>query len=528
MTRPTAALRTDAVLIEQWIRAAREDPVEVVCRQALRHRQLKGEASLAENPAKSWELDQFQIDLVNAVADVWRPVTRINHERKTQISVVSGHGPGKTHTAALIVHVFQACWAARSIVTAPKFDQVKTRLFAAIHKIDQRAEPWYRATHELGDTSAYWYNTDGSRDRNYCILGETAKSPENLAGHHEEYQLVVVEEATGVPEVLFPVILGALSTGTIQILVMISNGTKRTGTFADSHLKPKEAANYFRYKISFEHSRRVSRKWADRLIAKYGRNSPIVKVRVFGEFAADEPGQLISLQDIVDARGREAKSDGSIPRKRISIDVAAGGDCETVLTLCDHHQSIVIGRRMRRFSFEQYRMKDQVADEAIKLWKEFGLAPTNGDKFIVDSIGPGNGVAGELLARGYPVVFHQGGAGSADPKRWRNQRVQSYMSCRNVFRDGLIVFDDKFVEDEEEWDDLTAQLCAIVSKDNADRVEDLETKKELVERLGFSPDLADSLSMQWSAIPPTVITGAQRSGGAVVTLGQRSTILENL
>lgn len=520
--------RTDAELLRNWIIAARADPVEIVCRQALRHRKLPGEASLNQDPAKSWELDQFQIDIVNAVADIWREKTVINHERKTQISVVSGHGPGKTHTAALLAHVFEACWPGRVVVTAPKFDQVKTRLFAAIHKIDQRAEPWYRKTHQMGDTSAYWYNEDGTRDRNYCILAETAKSPENLAGHHAEYQLVIVEEATGVPEALFPVILGALSTGVLQILVMISNGTKRTGTFADSHLKPREAQHFFRYKISFEQSRRVSRKWADRLIAKYGRNSPIVKVRVFGEFAADEPGQLISLQEIIDAQGREAKSDGSIPRKRISIDVAAGGDCETILTLCDHHQSLVIGRRMRRFSFEQYRMKDQVADEAEKLWKEFGLSAANGDKIVVDAIGPGNGVAGELMKRGYPVVFHQGGAGSADPKRWRNQRVQAYLSMRNVFRDGMLAFDDKFLESEEDWDDLVAQLCAIVAKDNADRVEDLETKQELVERLGFSPDLSDSLSMQWSSIPPMTLAGAQRAGGATITSAQRSTMLENL
>lgn len=512
MTVAQKRKQSDQALLERWILAAREDPVNVIVRQALRHRALPGESSLLQDPARSWELDQLQIDLINAVADVWRKKTIINHERKTQISVCSGHGPGKTHTAALIAHVFQACFPGRVIVTAPKFAQVKTRLFAAIHKIDQRAEPWYRATHEMGDTSCYWFTESGEKDRNYCILGETAKSPENLAGHHETYQLVIVEEATGVPESLFPVIFGSLSTGVIQILVMISNPTQRTGTFADSHLKARESKNFFTYKIGFEQSHRVSRKWAQRLIDKYGRNSPVVKVRVMGEFASDEPGQLISLQWINNARNKDALADGSIPRRRISVDCAGGGSAETIITLCDHHQSKVVARRMRRHSFELERATDQTADAAELMWKDNGCSAVNGDMFVVDSIGVGQGAAGELLKRGYPVVFHQGGAKSADFAKWRNQRVQAYMSCRNTLRDGLLEFDENFLEDEQDWDDLEAQLCAIRTKDNGDRVEDLETKEELVMRLGFSPDMADSLSMQWSSMVPALITGTQTSG----------------
>ena len=523
----------DIELWRKWILAAREDPVEVVCRQALRHRALKDEARLSDpwpQCTQSWELDQFQVDLVNAVADIWREKTVINHGRKTQISVVSGHGPGKTHTAALIAHVATACFPARVIITAPKFDQVKTRLFAAIHKIDMRAEPWYRRTHNLGETTAHWTNIEGGKDQNYCIIGETAKTPEALAGHHEQFEVVIVEEATGVPEALYPVIFSALSTGVIQILVMISNPTQRTGTFADSHLKAREAQHFFTYKIGFEQSRRVSRQWAERLISKYGKDSPAVKVRVFGEFASDEPGQLIAMQWITNARNKDGLTDGSIPRKRISIDCAGGGSAETIITLCDHHQSKVVARRMRRFSFELERATDQTADAAVMMWKDMGCGAANGDTFVVDSIGVGLGVAGELLKREYPVVFHQGGAKSSAPDRWRNQRVQSYMACRNALRDGLLEFDEKFLEDEQDWDDLEAQLCAIRTKDNGDRVEDLETKDELVLRLGFSPDMADSLAMQWSSMAPALVTGTQMSGSRadeVTTLAGVGAVLES-
>lgn len=518
MAKQATVKKSQVGQIAQYIEQVREEPIWFA-EETLRHKAIDGEPTLAENADLSWELDQHTKDILNAVADVWRKKTVINHERKNQISVVSGHGSGKTHTAALVCHYFNACWPGRIIVTAPKFAQVKTRLFAAIHKVNMRAEQWYRSTHEIGDTAGYWFNAEGNRDHNWCILGETAREPENLAGHHSPYQLVVCEEATGIPESLFPVIFGALSSGVIQILLLISNPTKRSGTFADSHLKSKESQNWFRYHIRYETARRVSRKWAERLIAKYGRNSPTVKVRVLGEFSADEIGQLIAMQWIAAARDKDGIEDGSIPRRRISVDCAGGGSAETIITLCDHYQSKTVARRMRRFSFELERATQQTADAAEMMWKDNALSAVNGDVFIVDSIGVGLGAAGELLNRNYPVVFHQGGAKSMDSTKWRNQRVQSYMACRNVFRDGLMEFDDNFLEDETDWDDLEAQLCAIRTKDNGERVEDLETKDELVQRLGFSPDMADSLSMQWSSMAPALLTGAQVRGGHADEVG---------
>src|SRR5262245_25731970 len=120
---------TQADLARQYIEQCRADPIWFA-QNVLNHRVRKGEASLADlqtNPRLiSWELDDFQYDILNAVADVWRPKTIINHDRKNQITVVSGHGPGKTHTAGLVAHYFNACWPGRIVVTAPKFDQVKT------------------------------------------------------------------------------------------------------------------------------------------------------------------------------------------------------------------------------------------------------------------------------------------------------------------------------------------------------------------------------------------------------------------
>jgi len=129
----------------------------------------------------------------------------------------------------------------------------------------------------------------------------------------------------------------------------------------------------------------------------------------------------------------------------------------------------------------------------------------------VDSIGVGAGTAGYLLKKGYPVVQYRGGEASDDPKRWRNRRVQSYLVLRDGLRDGTVVIEDKFLDGEADWDELEAQLCSIKRKPGAERLEDLETKQDMLRRGIKSPDRPDSMAM-------VNATRAPKMGGAGVVM----------
>ena len=156
-----------------------------------------GAAPKMNNPA---DAIRRQIELLEAMADVWRKKygkpTRVNHNGTPYITVRSGHGPGKTHTAALMALTFNTAFPARIICTAPKLAQLRTRVWGAIRKIHARAESWWRSTLVINDTTVYWRDADGRENRNWCILAETASNPENLAGHHERFIMVLVEEET--------------------------------------------------------------------------------------------------------------------------------------------------------------------------------------------------------------------------------------------------------------------------------------------------------------------------------------------
>jgi phage terminase large subunit len=373
---------------------------------------------------------------------VWRKrhglPTRINHEGKNWITVRSGHGPGKTFTAAVVAHWFNSAFRGRVVCTAPKLAQLRSRLWSAIRKVDFRAEAYYRAAHVIHDTTVYGFAPDEKdpkkliEDKNWCILGETATQPENLAGHHEQYQLVIVEEATGVPEALWPVVFGAISAGAIQILLIISNPTKITGTFAASHLQKREEANWFRYHVNLQNARRINRSWVASMEQKYGADSPVVAVRCHGEFPTADPNQLIALEWINSAMHREHVPDGSLPIKVISVDVSDGGEDESIITLGEHYQSRRRFIKQNVYNFPHSESPIRCADMAEQMWRDYDCSITKGDYIVVDSIGVGSGTAGELMRRGLPVVVYIGGETSSNPERWRNLSQRPARRLRHV------------------------------------------------------------------------------------------------
>lgn len=476
-----------------------------------------------DGPDENWALDAWQRDLINAVADVWRKKrglpTVVNHEGKNYITCRSMHGPGKTIASMVIVHLFNFCFPGQAFVVAPKHKQIITRNWAEFRKVLNRAPKWYQTLIDVRDSRITWF-----KDKDWAAFAESAKQPENLAGKHWPYQLVVVEEATGVPEYLWPVIFGALSTGAIQILLMISNPTRNTGAFAESHLSETEAHLYHRMHIDLSQTSRVSRKWVEDIRRKYGESSPIFKVRCLGEFAADDRWQLLASAWVAAAWDREWEADGSRARLRVSVDVADGGEDESAITVARHHQTHVRFLKQATFSFPSDKASVDCADAAERMFLAYG-GDKDDDDFVVDAVGVGTGVAGQLVGRGYRVVRYKGGETSSDAKRWRNRRTQSYMVLRDAFRDGFLSFAEDFTDDPTE---LQAQLCSIRSKPGTERLEDLLTREEM-RAIGItSPDRADSMAMQYATQAPRMLARPATAVGRSRVLAGESTLLEGM
>lgn len=473
------------------------------------------------------EPDIWQQELMEAVADLWRVKvgvpTRVNHNGKNLITIRAMHGPGKTFGCALVMHWFGYCWRTLSPCTAPKEKQLKTRLWPAFRKAMRDALPGYAQLLEVGMSSITWH-----KDPDWSFVAETAASPENLAGYHDDFMLIVVDEASGMSEDMFPALEGALSTGTLVCMVLIGNPTKNVGTFYDSHMRDVVARHYHRIHVSLEKTTRVSREWVQRMVDKYGANSPVVQVRCYGNFADTDELQLIALQWLVDAFDRDFDElyDGSHPRHRISVDVADGGADASVVTRSAHYQSFTHHVRQTQYHYPSSRASILLADEVERIWKAEGLTPDNAD-IVVDAVGVGAGCAGALMVKGLPVIAYKGGSTQdVDTQEHRNHRVRSYYALRNDLRDGRCLFAPGFFGGRDEADEsverseFEAQVCSVrMNANSGERVEDLETKQQMRTQNLKSPDRADSLAMQYAGVMPRL------EGRVLAALNMESTMM---
>lgn len=476
--------------------------------------------------SNDWSMDEWQCELLESVADVERKrlgiPTRYNHEGKPQITVRACQGPGKTFGIALLAHIWGFAYDPLVIpVIAPKKEHVKTRFFGEFRRIAGRAIPGYLQllNMQIGAERVAW----GDDPVNHFLIAETGVQPENIQGLRRPNMLTLVDESSGVHERLFPVIEGNTFGAENFVTVLIGNPTRNTGTFADSHLKERLACDYYRMHVGPDKSKRIPPESIERMIRKYGKDSPVVKVRCFGEFAADDANQIIALAWIADALLREFTTDGSLPRLRVSVDAADGGDDETVVTIARHFDSHTRILKQKTFSFALERAQIDGADAAEAMFKAFG-GDKKLDDFVVDAAGVGTGMAGELYDRGYRVIRYKGGETSDNSEKWKNRRTQSYLVARDAFRDGLISFEPDAVDDVEE---LEAQLCSVKRKVTGDdRIEELVTREDMRREGIKSPDRADSLVMQFATQAPVYSPASHNKEEGVVA--GRSTVLDGL
>lgn len=225
-----------------------------------------------------------------------------------------------------------------------------------------------------------------------------------------------------------------------------------------------------------------------------------------GSPRARTANQLINVEWIVHALHNRFVDDGSIPRIKISVDVSDGGKDKSVVTVARIHEGGTVILRQTAHRWPSSVAVTMCAEYVEQVWNNWGCSADNGDVIVVDSLGVGAGVAGNLMKEGLPVIPYKGGEGSANPDLYRNMRVQTHIALRNAFRDGTIYFEPEAIADEKERTELKIHLTAIKRVAGQEKREDIETKDQLKSREGFSPDRSDSLAMLFADKCPTIYT----------------------
>lgn len=399
---------------------------------------------------------------------------------RRRVTIRSGHGTGKSTFMAWAVLWFMACnFPCKVPCTAPTSHQLEDILWAEIAKwlgVMRERVP------ELAAEFAWRAETIElvSNPRESFAVARTSRPerPEALQGFHSENILFLIDEASGIPDEVFQVAEGALSTEGAYVL-MAANPTRMEGYFYDSHhrQRPRWAALWW----NGEDSPMVSRDYIADMAAKYGADSAIYRIRVRGEFAGNPDG-IIPL-DLIDAAvDRQVEAFGD---EVWGLDVARFGEDRTAL--CKRRSNAM------QIKVKSWRGKDTMQTAGMVL-AEYEEARRKPKAIYVDVIGLGAGVVDRMKELELPVVGVNVSEQPAALARYLRQRDELWFQAREWFagRDVTMVRDD----------DLIAELTLPTYKVTSTGKIQVESKDDLKKRGVTSPDLADAFCLTFARGKP--------------------------
>lgn len=389
-----------------------------------------------------------------------------------RISVRAGHGVGKSTACswALIWHMVTR-YPQKSVVTAPTAAQLFDALYAELKTWINKLPPVLK---DLFEVFSDRINLKDSPEGSFISARtSSAERPEALAGVHSENVLLIVDEASAVPEQVFEAAAGSMS-GHSATTILISNPTRNSGLFYKTH--HELAADWFRLHVSCLDNPLVSTDFVRQIEATYGRDSNAFRIRVLGEFATADSDTLIAAELVDSAMARDVVLTNE--PMIYGVDVARFGSDRTAL--CKRRGNVVL---------------------EIRHWGGLDLMQTVGaivneanmddpDEICVDTIGLGSGVADRLREQGYNVRDVNVAESSAMNPNANKLRDELWMAVK----DWLATRAVKLPKDETLRHELVAPRY--VFKSDGKLV--VESKDSMKKRGMRSPDLADALCLTFA------------------------------
>lgn len=428
-----------------------------------------------------WRNDPVMMieDLFQIEPDAWQAeaLRAIAHEDR--VSIRSGHGVGKSALMswAILWWMFTH-YPCKVACTAPTSHQLEDVLWGEIAKwVEKLPEAWSN----LIQVKAGRVELVSAPALSYAVARTARKEqPEAFQGFHSENMLFIVDEASGVENVIFEVGSGSMSTKGAKTL-MAGNPTRTQGYFYDSHNKMRD--QWHTIQVDCETSKMVDNAWIESMKKQYGEDSDVYRVRVKGDFPRGDENTVIPLYLIEEAIGRDVEP---IDGKMIwGVDIARFGSDKSALA-----------KRRKNTLVEPVRYwqgKDLMQSTGIIINEyentPFGERP---DVILVDSIGLGSGVVDRLREQGYPVRgINVAESPSVDDEFYSRLRDELWWKARQWLESREAVIPDQ----AELIADLATPTFEILSTGKIK----VESKTDIKKRLPRSTDLADALCLTFAA-----------------------------
>lgn len=395
---------------------------------------------------------------------------------RRRLSVRAGRRVGKSAFMSWAILWFMSCYFPCKIpCTAPTSHQLSDVLWAEVAK-------WMRGLRIRHPELAAQYEM--TRDEIRLVdapkesfaVARTAREdrPEALQGFQSDHVLMLIDEATGVADVIWETGQGSLA-GPGSFVIFAANPTKTNGFFYETHHKMRD--RWACIHVNGEDCPLQDQEYRDSVAQEYGKDSNVYKVHIQGDFPNEADDVVISLSLCEAAKIREVEPFGD---EVWGIDVARFGDDRTVLTRrCDNATLA---------KHEAWHGTDLMQTSGKIYAKWLATEPRDRPKMIfVDVIGIGAGVADRLMELGLPVCPVNVAESASIDDTYNRLRDELWFKMRKwLEKKSCKLFDDDTLIAE-----LTLPRYAYVSSGKIK----VESKDELKKRYPRSPDCADSLAL---------------------------------
>lgn len=425
--------------------------------------------------------------------DEWQMQVADDLKNYPRVAVKSGQGVGKTGVEAALALWFLSCFPfARVVATAPTRQQLHDVLWSELDKWMNRS-PLLPMI--LKWTKTYVYMK--GYEKRWFAVARTATKPENMQGFHSSNMLFIVDEASGVADPIMEAILGTLS-GENNKLLLCGNPTRTSGTFFDAF--NADASLYRHYTVSSADSNRTNKDNIASLIRKYGEDSNVVRVRVYGKFPKQEDDVFIGYDIIEQCTSKvyELKEGKGMPYIILGVDVARFGNDSTVIYRNAFGKLQLVSVRHGQ---DLMRTAGDVVKEYQKIIREY--PDYNRQVFInIDDTGLGGGVTDRLrevkreerLSRMMIIPVNAAEKIETDTKEGKDAAEKYNNLTTHMWAMLRSLFESKDVELEDDAETIAQLSVRKYTLTSSGRLE-VESKKEMKKRGLDSPDRADALAL---------------------------------
>ena len=417
--------------------------------------------------------DAWQRDLLRDIGKDFRRAKTTRVEMGAiQYAVASGHGIGKTAFNAWLLRWFMATQPNANIVaTSNTRTQLMTKLWREVNR-------WHKLAidhHFFEWTATSYYSVEHPATWRANAIPWSAENSEAFAGLHEENVMVLFDEGSAIDDSIWTVTQGALTTPG-AIWYVGGNPTRNTGRFRDCFPGGRFAHRWTTRNIDSRDCKMTNKKQLSEWLEDYGDDSDFARVRIKGEFPRAGSTQFISSEVVTRAQRNEViRDDATI--KVLGCDVARFGDDASVVI---KRESNFLHKPEVYYGLDTMKVADKVA-RAIDDWQP--------DTTFIDGNGLGAGVVDRLMQLNYSVVDVQFGTRAEEELKYRNKRAECWGRMRD-WLDG----DVQIPKDEQFKQELIGPEYGLNDKGQIE----LERKKDIKSRLGFSPDIADAFSLTFA------------------------------